>query len=217
MIGQVRANYNGVRTRVLSVPGGGTPLVLLHGYAGSADTWRAVLTGLEQAGRRALAVDLPGFGRADPRVSGPMLPQFDGFVDAILDQDGPAVLVGNSLGAATAVRAASRNSEAVKGVVALDDPLNAQHWLARLARRREIPEVFWSWVGRVRIPPSVLRWVTRRAVAKVVYGPGAVADPDVVAYWSRLFSQTSDAALLGRYMFQYAYGTAAGHQDVHVT
>ncbi|MGW4248871.1 alpha/beta fold hydrolase, partial [Nocardia sp. NPDC004722] len=63
-------SYAGVRTRVLSVAGAGTPIVLFHGFADSADTWREVLVRLARAGRTALAVDLPGFGAADPRRAG---------------------------------------------------------------------------------------------------------------------------------------------------
>lgn len=135
MIGETRASYAGVGTRMLSVPGRGTPIVLLHGYADSADTWRGVLTRLAAAGRRAVAVDLPGFGQVDPRRSGAMVPQFDTFADAVLADTGPAVLVGNSLGAATAVRAAARNA-AVKALIAVDDPLNARRWPVRRCRCR---------------------------------------------------------------------------------
>lgn len=216
MIETSRERFAGVGTRMLSVPGSGTPIVLLHGYADSADTWRGVLTRLAAAGRRAVAVDLPGFGQADFRRAGPMVPQFDAFADALLAVTGPAVLVGNSLGAATAVRAASRNAS-VKALVALDDPLGAQHWLARRARRRPPPVTFWGRVGRIPLPPGALRWATRYAIPKVLYGPGAKADPQVVAYWTELASTASDVAALGCYAFQYAYESAAGHNGVRVT
>ncbi|MEZ0364708.1 alpha/beta fold hydrolase [Mycobacterium sp. pUA109] len=216
MISESRACYGGVGTRVLSVAGDGTPIVLLHGYADSADTWRGVLTRLAAARRPAFAVDLPGFGQAGPRRPGPLVPQFDAFVDALLADTGPAVLVGNSLGAATAVRAADRQGS-VKALIALDDPLNAHHWLARLARRRPVSARLWSRVGRAPIPPRVLRGATRRLVPKVLYGPGVAADAEVVAYWTGIASRTADVAELGRYAFQYAYETAGGHRDVRVS
>lgn len=215
MITEHRGSYGGVGTRVLSVAGDGTPIVLLHGYADSADTWRGVLTGLAAAGRRAVAVDLPGFGQADPRRAVAMVPQFDAFADAVLADTGPAVLVGNSLGAATAVRAAARNP-AVKALVALDDPLAAEHWLARRARSRPVPVAFWASVGRLPMPSRALRFATRHAVPKVLYGPGAKSDPQVVAYWTELASNASDVAALGRHAFQYAYESAAGHAGVRV-
>jgi pimeloyl-ACP methyl ester carboxylesterase len=76
-----RAVYDGVDTRVLSVPGSGTSVVLLHGYGDSAATWRALLDEFAAVGQPALAVDLPGFGEAGPRSPGPFQPQFDSFVE----------------------------------------------------------------------------------------------------------------------------------------
>ncbi|GBE66950.1 alpha/beta hydrolase fold protein [Mycobacterium sp. MFM001] len=217
MITEARVSYNGVATRALSVSGDGTPIIALHGYADTADTWRGVLIGLEAAGRRAVAVDLPGFGYADPRAPGPMLGQFDGFVDDILAQCSPAVLIGNSLGAATAVRAASRNPVRVKAIVALDDPLNARHWLARLARSREVPERVWSRLGRVRVPPTVLRRGVRCALARALYGPAGSCQAEVLDQWCDRLTTANDLASLGRYAFQYAMETAGGHRNLTVT
>jgi pimeloyl-ACP methyl ester carboxylesterase len=216
MIAETRATYNGVETRVLSVSGGGIPVVLLHGYADSADTWRGVLARLESLGRSAFAVDLPGFGRADRRCPGPLLPQFDAFADALLAEHGPVILVGNSLGAATAVRAASRHPESVTALVALDDPLNARHWLARLARSRDVPIRFWRGFGRIPLPDNVLRWAIRQGVARVLYGPGTVADPLVLDQWITTFSSQAAVATLGRYALQYARETRGGHRGVRV-
>lgn len=215
MITESRATYSGVGTRELTVPGAGPPVVLLHGYGDSADTWRGVLTGLAMTGRRAVAVDLPGFGQADPRRAGPMVPQFDAFVDAVLADQGPAVLVGNSLGAATAVRAAGRNAS-VKALIALDDPLGAQHWLARRARTSPIPPVLWALLGRVPIPSAVLQYATRWVMPKMLYGPGIKPDPEVVEYWARSASRIADVAALGRHAFQYAHESANGHADARV-
>lgn len=215
MITESRVTYAGVGTRALTVPGGGPPVILLHGYADSADTWRGVLTRLAGASRHAVAVDLPGFGQADPRRPGPMMPQLDAFADAVLAEYGPAVLVGNSLGAATAVRAAGRNA-LVKALIALDDPLGAQHWLARRARQRPAPPALWSLLGRAPIPSAVLRRATRRVVPKMLYGPGVLPDPEVVEYWTRAASCMADVAALGRHAFQYAHESAAGHNDVRV-
>ncbi|MGB3325644.1 MAG: alpha/beta hydrolase [Mycolicibacterium fortuitum] len=217
MITETRATYNGVGTRVLSVPGEGVPVVLLHGYGDTADTWRPVLTHLTAAGLHAVAVDLPGFGCAGARQRGPLLPQFDEFVDAILAEIGPAVLVGNSLGAASAVRAADRNPGAVKALVALNDPLNASHWLARVARKRAVPPILWSSIGRAPIPALMLQSATRRLAPKVLYGPAMRPDPQVVAYWARTASRFTDVATLARYAFQYAYETTGGHCGLHIT
>ena len=59
-----RVEAAGFETRALELEGDGPGLVLLHGWGDSADTWRPLLAGLGARDRRAIAVDLPGFGTA---------------------------------------------------------------------------------------------------------------------------------------------------------
>lgn len=136
-IEEYRNSYGGLATRVLSVDGAGPPFVLLHGYSDSADTWRAVLRELGRAGRAALAVDLPGFGRAARSQPGPLLPQVDRFTADLVKecgQQGPVVLAGNSLGAVAALRAAQDDSLPVAGIVPIA-PAGLGHaaWVNRIA------------------------------------------------------------------------------------
>ncbi|MEU7143057.1 alpha/beta hydrolase [Nocardia sp. NPDC046473] len=213
MITETTARYNDVNTRVLSVEGAGTPILLLHGYADSADTWRGVLTALEAAGRAAFAVDLPGFGLADPREPGPLTPQFDRFVDAIIAEHGSLALVGNSLGAATALHAAARHPDEVTAVVSLDEPLLARHWLARVGRLREY-RLFFRLVGLLPIPTALVRWGVRRAVALFVYGPGVVADPEFLTTAVRSVPDMAAVAARGQDATRYAREHPSGHVDL---
>src|SRR5947208_9664664 len=106
-----RQRFAGFETRVLELEGDGPPLVLLHGWADSADTWRHVLAAAGCRDRRALAVDFPGFGAADPVGAGPVLPQLDAFSAELVAwaaEGDDAILVGNSLGGAVALRVAQR-------------------------------------------------------------------------------------------------------------
>jgi pimeloyl-ACP methyl ester carboxylesterase len=107
-----RLELGGYGTRALELLGDGPPVLLVHGFMDSADTWRKTLVSLASAGRAALAIDLPGFGRADRLHRGePILPQHDRLVAAatrlLAEQSGTeVVVVGNSLGGCAAIRAA---------------------------------------------------------------------------------------------------------------
>src|SRR5437763_5674232 len=62
----------GLRVRVLEVDGGnrGEPVLFVHGVGGWAENWDDVLAPVAATGRRAIAVDLPGFGASErPRTS----------------------------------------------------------------------------------------------------------------------------------------------------
>ena len=115
----------GFRTRALELEGEGPTLILIHGYADSADTWRLLLDRLRKQGRAAVALDLPGFGTADHlERDAPILPQHDAFMDAAVDRwagestDGHVVIAGNSLGGTAALRAAERDERGhIAGIV----------------------------------------------------------------------------------------------------
>ncbi len=112
----------GCSTRMLEVDGDGPALVLLHGFSDSADTWRALLERFGSSGRRAIAIDLPGFGAADAAGTGSVFPQFEAVVvEAMALARGPwgrpPVLVGNSMGGAVALYVANRHSPELSGVV----------------------------------------------------------------------------------------------------
>jgi pimeloyl-ACP methyl ester carboxylesterase len=111
----------GYKTRVLELEGDGVPIVMFHGYADSADTWRQCLALLARGGQRAVAVDLPGFGEADPLLPDPILPQLDAFAaEAVAYAAGrprqPVMVVGNSLGGCVSIRLAERHVRRLGGV-----------------------------------------------------------------------------------------------------
>jgi pimeloyl-ACP methyl ester carboxylesterase len=113
-------DFAGHRTRVLELEGIGPGIVLLHGWGDSADTWRPLLGEIASTGRRAIAVDLPGFGHASRLARGAILPQLDDFAAALVLEWGggePVVVAGNSLGGAVALRLAEQPDLPLAGVV----------------------------------------------------------------------------------------------------
>src|SRR3954449_11746921 len=101
-----RIEIAGHATRALEVDGGGPGIVLLHGWGDSADTWRPLLGQLGARGRRAIAVDLPGFGEAPRLHDGAVLPQLDAFAADLVESwagKEPVVVAGTSLGGCVAL------------------------------------------------------------------------------------------------------------------
>lgn len=129
-----RVTIGGVRTRAIEVVGTGPVLLFLHGFSDQADTWIPVLEELALAGRRAVAVDLPGYGQADLAAPGEALPQLDTFVAAAIGhwtEGGRApIVIGNSLGATLCLRAAQDPGLEVKGFVAISPAGFAHPWWA---------------------------------------------------------------------------------------
>ncbi len=180
-----RMEFAGYETRVLELEGRGEPIVLLHGWSDSADTWRCVLAQLGRQERRAIAVDMPGFGTADPLAEGPMLPQLDEFGAAALAYAGAGakrggtrkasrgIVVGNSLGGCVALRLAERAPEQIGRVVALAPAgLDMARWLALIEHDHVLRAL-------VQVPVPLPTRVVQNAVARA-YRSLAFADPHAI-------------------------------------
>ena len=107
------AEGRGARLRYL-VAGDGELLLLVHGLGGSAANWLA-LAPLLLPGRRLIVPDLPGHGGSDPLPAAASLTAYADSLAALLD--GPAAVVGHSLGGAIALRLAIRRPELVSALV----------------------------------------------------------------------------------------------------
>lgn len=98
--------------------GAGAPVVLVHGLGGFKESWGSLPDSVVAGGRRALAVDLPGFGEAEPAPGRPTRRHVEGVLE-LLAGTGPAVLVGHSLGAQSVLACAARAPRLVRGLVLL--------------------------------------------------------------------------------------------------
>jgi pimeloyl-ACP methyl ester carboxylesterase len=98
--------------------GANVPVVMLHGIAASSTPFAPTLEKLRKRSRRVLAIDSPGHGLSEmPADLGPET-LFEALAH-VLDRelDAPALVVGNSLGGAMAIRYALRRPERVAGLV----------------------------------------------------------------------------------------------------
>ena len=93
---------NGIRLAVYE-QGSGPPVLLLHGFPELAFSWRHQLPALAEAGYRAVAPDLRGYGKSDApeNVDAYTMDELVTDVTGLLDSlaTGPAVLVGHDWGA----------------------------------------------------------------------------------------------------------------------
>src|SRR5438552_12263109 len=149
---------------MLELEGDGPAVVLLHGFADSADTWRYLLDRLARAERRAVAVDLPGFATAQALRDGPVLPQLDRFVAALVRdfaQDADVVVAGNSLGGSLALRAGETPGQRLVGVAPIAPAgLGMARWFALIERDPILRRL-------LAVPVPLPERVVREAVARV--------------------------------------------------
>jgi pimeloyl-ACP methyl ester carboxylesterase len=119
--------------------GSGPAVVLLHAGVADRSMWAGHLDALAEAGHRALAVDIPGFGEA-AITPGEQAP----WVDVLQTMDAlsieRATLVGNSFGAAVALRIAVVAPERVSALVLVSSPPPGLEPSAELAAAWEAEE-----------------------------------------------------------------------------
>src|SRR5215212_3687624 len=182
--------FSGFSTRVLELEGEGPPLVFFHGFSDSADTWRATMANLGRIDRRAVAVDLPGFGKASPLKPGKLVPQLDRFAEAVVRYaapDGGAVAVGNSLGGCVALRLAERDELDLAGIVPVAPAgLDMARWLRIIEAHPLIQGILRS---PVRVRATVAEVYKRIAFHK----PGTVDGKAIRAFTSH-FADPRDVA-----------------------
>jgi pimeloyl-ACP methyl ester carboxylesterase len=100
------------------VDGTGPLVVLVPGMGDLRATYRFVAPMLREAGYRVAAVDLRGHGDSDTTFATYSDIETSGDVVALIEKlGGPAIVVGNSMGAASAVISAAERPELVKGLV----------------------------------------------------------------------------------------------------
>jgi pimeloyl-ACP methyl ester carboxylesterase len=180
-LAELDMEVGGVATRALALDGDGPGLILLHGWGDSADTWRPLLTRLARLGRRAIAVDLPGFGAATDVAPGPLLPQYDAFAAALIQEwagGRDAVVVGNSLGGVTALRLAQRGDLPLAGVVPVAPAgLDMPRWFDIVERDPVLSRLLASGIP---LPRAAVAAAVGEAYRRLAFSSPRAADPEAV-------------------------------------
>ncbi len=108
------------------------PMVLIHGFGASSDHWRNNAEIFASEGFRVFGIDLIGFGKSEQSLQSKIkylenqfwANQLASFLDEIVDikKNGKVILIGNSLGALTAITTLSMRAELIKTIIAAPLP-----------------------------------------------------------------------------------------------
>jgi pimeloyl-ACP methyl ester carboxylesterase len=164
-------------------------VVLIHGLGDEADSWRHLIPLLNAAGCRALAPDLPGFGRS-VSPGGISLKRHAAAILRLIDavaatSGGPVFLAGSSMGAMVAEEVVLRRPLAARGMVLIDGsipggpPSPGVFALAKIifSRKwyrayRDDPEGLWAslnpyYADLAALPPADRDFLRERVMARV--------------------------------------------------
>ncbi len=112
--------------------GSNPPIVLIHGFGASSDHWRNNAEIFASEGFRVFGIDLIGFGKSEQNLQNKIkhlenqfwANQLASFLDDVVDiqKNGKVILIGNSLGALTAITALSERPDLIKTIIAAPLP-----------------------------------------------------------------------------------------------
>lgn len=166
-------------------------VLLVHGYPESSYMWQHALSALADAGLRALAPDLPGYGDSEPGISGTWeshVQALERFVEAL--DPGPVALVTHDWGVMIGLRWACDHPGAASALVISDGGFFADrrwHDLANLMRTPDEGEKLISAYTREGFYGAL------RAVS-----PGMSGDA-LAQYWKAFADDTRRLAQLELY------------------
>lgn len=141
------AEIEGARVRYVDTGGEGEPVVMIHGFASSLETWDLVRPVVVEKGRRVIAMDLKGFGWTD-RPDGDYSPEAQArLVLALLSSRGvdKATVVAHSWGASVALAMAIAAPERVQRLALYD-----------------------AWVYEAQLPPF-FHWARASGVGETLF------------------------------------------------
>lgn len=173
-------------------PASADPVVLLHGWADTADTFQFLADALEDDWPLA-AFDWRGFGRSDWSPGGYWFPDYFADLDRLLDHlcpHGPARLVGHSMGGNIVLSYAGIRADRVRRVVSLEGyglpPVPAEDAPGRLRR----------WLQQLREPPVFGEFASHDDLAHLLLRRNPRLGPDRAGFIARSWArETADGGV----------------------
>ena len=184
---------NGIRMH-LAEAGAGPLVMLCHGFPESWYSWRHQLAALAEAGFRAVAPDMRGYGQTgrpeaiDQYTLFHLIGDAVGLLDALgADQ---AVIAGHDWGAPVAWHAALLRPDRFRGVIGLSVPYRPRgnvrptELMRSLAGENQFYQLYFQEPGKAE---AELEADTRRSVRMLLYA--ASGDPPPEKRWRFLFGK----------------------------
>lgn len=180
MIRRYKVPANGVTLHVTE-SGTGSPILLVHGWMGSAYHWRHVMPLLSDR-HRVVALDVRGYGDSDKPYSG-----YDGEtisedllqLCSAIGLDRP-IVVGHDMGALPALLLAAKHPEMVRGLVYVDEPLPGYNLDKFTAFTRDNPFVYWWFAFNAQPHLPARLWAGREAEMVDFFLTAMAADPNAI-------------------------------------
>ena len=166
--------------------GQGRPIILVHGAASWSYSWREVIDPLAEYGR-VICFDAKGYGFSEkinyPDVPGHQLVELARIIEALCDE--PAIVIGQSLGALTALALTEKYPELVSQLVVINVPIFPKRlpaWGMQLMADIPLPLVQWVDEWQLARPfAPIVHQIVQIARLEVMADPTAISLDDT--FW----------------------------------
>ncbi len=181
-----RNAVNGIELFYLDVPGGGPPLLLLHGLSSNAHAFSGLISAGLSRSFRLIIPDLRGRARSGKPASGYGMPEHAADLIALLDQLGLGriAVAGHSFGAYLAIYLAATYPERFDKVVVIDAAITS-HPRIGIALKPSLDRL-------TKVSPSAEAYLAEIKSAPYMDG---VWDADVERYFRAELSQNDDGSV----------------------